>query len=133
MFGTLAATVALAFASTPAAPPHHHRQAVKHRRGCRSQVCDKHADATYARHQARKHAAELARGWAIPTYIVMCESKGRNEPPNGAGAAGYYQITEWYEKGGTGAPYANEHSKAEQDAMARHIWNTAGPSQWDCA
>lgn len=72
--------------------------------------------------------------WVIPEYIVICESKGRNEPPNSAGAAGYYQITEWYAKGGHGAPYANEHSKAEQDAMARRIWDGGrGASQWDCA
>src|SRR5438105_15709029 len=44
---------------------------------------------------ARRHAAishRLAYGrWAIPAAIVMCESGGRNLPPNGAGASGYYQ------------------------------------------
>lgn len=134
MLGTLAATVTLAFASTSAAPPHHHRQAVNHRHGCRSLACDKRADVAFDRHRKRKLERELASGWAIPTYIVMCESKGRNEPPNEAGAAGYYQITEWHEKGGSGAPYANEHSKAEQDAMAARIWDGGrGASQWDCA
>jgi hypothetical protein len=69
----------------------------------------------------------------IPEAIVMCESGGQNLPPNSAGAAGYYQITEWNAKGGSGAPNANEHSKAEQDAMASRLWaGGAGADQWVC-
>jgi hypothetical protein len=66
----------------------------------------------------------------IPEAIVMCESSGQNLPPNYAGAAGYYQIKEWYDKGGRGAPYANEHSKAEQDAVAGRLYREQGTGPW---
>lgn len=141
MLGTFATTAILALASTSAAPPNHHRQAVNHRHGCQTRACDKRADAAFARHRARKLERELASGWAIPTYIVMCESRGQNLPPNSADASGYYQVLgadspygdTWRANGG-GPPYeAYLHSKAEQDRVARHIWNAAGSSQWDCA
>ncbi len=93
----------------------------------------------------RPHQAQLRRwlrahqnppGWAIPTYIVMCESGGANLAPNGAGASGYYQIipSTWAANGGYRyAPEAYMASKAAQDAVARAIWRSGGPSQWDCA
>jgi septal ring factor EnvC (AmiA/AmiB activator) len=73
-------------------------------------------------------------GWAIPAAIVMCESGGQNLPPNSAGASGYYQIIPgtWRQYGGTG-PAAYLASKAEQDAVATRIWDSVGPSAWDCA
>ncbi len=73
-------------------------------------------------------------GWVIPYPIVLCESGGQNDPPNSAGASGYYQIipTTWQEYGGTG-PAAYLTSKAEQDAVAARIWKGAGPGAWDCA
>jgi septal ring factor EnvC (AmiA/AmiB activator) len=73
-------------------------------------------------------------GWAIPYAIVLCESGGQNDPPNSAGASGYYQIipSTWAENGGTG-PAAWLAPKSEQDAVAKRIWDTAGPGAWDCA
>ncbi len=74
-------------------------------------------------------------GWAIPYAIVLCESGGQNDPPNSAGASGYYQIipSTWALFGGTG-PAAYLASKAEQDAVAARIWNGgAGASNWVCA
>jgi transglycosylase-like protein len=68
--------------------------------------------------------------WAIPAPIVECESGFTNETPNSAGAAGYYQITEWNAKGGSGAPYANEHSKAEQSWMAHKLEESEGYQPW---
>jgi Transglycosylase-like domain len=65
----------------------------------------------------------------------MCESKGTNEPPNEASAAGYYQITEgtWPEGGGRPPNDASKHSKAEQDAVAARLWaGGAGAGRWDC-
>jgi peptidoglycan hydrolase CwlO-like protein len=73
-------------------------------------------------------------GWAIPYSIVLCESGGQNDPPNSAGASGYYQIipSTWQEYGGTG-PAAYLAPKSEQDAVAKRIWDGAGPGAWDCA
>jgi hypothetical protein len=64
----------------------------------------------------------------------MCESKGINEPPNGAGASGYYQVipSTWAAYGGSPPDNASEHSRAEQSAVAARIWREAGPSQWEC-
>jgi peptidoglycan hydrolase CwlO-like protein len=73
--------------------------------------------------------------WAIPATIVMCESGGQNDPPNSAGASGYYQIipSTWTGFGGTG-PAAYLASKQEQDAVAARIWRGgAGASDWVCA
>lgn len=76
----------------------------------------------------------MSSGWAIPAAIVMCESKGTNEAPNSAGAAGYYQIipSTWSSHGGRPPDDASKHSKAEQDAVARRIWDEGGPGEWVC-
>ena len=75
-------------------------------------------------------------GWTIPEYVVICESKGQNLPPNSAGASGYYQIIPgtWSSFGGTRyAPEAWEATRYEQGVIARRIWDEAGASQWVCA
>lgn len=87
--------------------------------------------------QRRQRQAVTPYGpWAIPHYIVMCESGGTNHPPNSAGASGYYQIIPgtWRGNGGLRfAPAAWLATKQEQDVIARRIWNSGGPGQWDCA
>ncbi len=75
----------------------------------------------------------LGGPYAIPTYIVMCESGGNYGAVNpSSGAGGAYQIlpSTWKLYGGQGAP--NEAPKAEQDKIAGEIWADSGPSAWVC-
>jgi septal ring factor EnvC (AmiA/AmiB activator) len=75
----------------------------------------------------------LGGPYAIPTYIVMCESGGNYSALNpSSGAGGAYQIipSTWAAYGGEGAPHTA--SKAEQDAIAAQIWADSGPSAWVC-
>jgi DNA repair exonuclease SbcCD ATPase subunit len=95
--------------------------------------------------EVRKHAAEqiadgggedafLGGPYAIPTYIVMCESGGNYRALNpSSGAGGAYQIipSTWRAYGGRGLPH--QASKAEQDRIARLIWENDGPNAWSCA
>jgi septal ring factor EnvC (AmiA/AmiB activator) len=72
--------------------------------------------------------------YAIPTYIVMCESGGNYSALNPAsGAGGAYQIlpSTWALYGGKGEP--QNAPKAEQDRIAGEIWADSGPSAWACA
>jgi peptidoglycan hydrolase CwlO-like protein len=102
--------------------------------------------ATAARRRALEKKLEKLQGtapgtlplgsteWAIPAWVVQCESGGTNHPPNSAGASGYYQIipSTWAGAGGHG-PAAYLAPKAEQDRIARQLWNNGlGASNWDC-
>lgn len=77
--------------------------------------------------------------WAIPAYIVMCESHGNFRARNRVSSAGgAYQILDstWIAYGGT--PYRDSHPAAvappwEQHKIAGRIWRRGGPSQWQCA
>jgi septal ring factor EnvC (AmiA/AmiB activator) len=89
---------------------------------------------------ASRAAAEATVGrwlggpYAIPAYIVMCESGGNYGALNpSSGAGGAYQIlpSTWESYGGEGAPH--EASKAEQDRIAAEIWADSGGSAWVCA
>jgi len=78
--------------------------------------------------------AYLDGPYAIPTYIVMCESGGNYHALNASsGAGGAYQIlpSTWRAYGGQGAP--QNAPKAEQDRIAAEIWRDSGPSAWSCA
>jgi septal ring factor EnvC (AmiA/AmiB activator) len=78
--------------------------------------------------------AYLGGPYAIPTYIVMCESGGNYSALNpSSGAGGAYQIlpSTWRAYGGEGLPH--QASKAEQDRIAAMIWADSGPSAWSCA
>ncbi|HEY6550740.1 MAG TPA: transglycosylase family protein [Solirubrobacterales bacterium] len=75
----------------------------------------------------------LGGPYAIPAYIVMCESGGNYGAVNpSSGAGGAYQIlpSTWQLYGGNGAP--QEASKAEQDRIAEEIWADSGSSAWVC-
>jgi septal ring factor EnvC (AmiA/AmiB activator) len=92
----------------------------------------------------KQAAAKIAEGggeaflggpYAIPTYIVMCESGGNYRALNSSSmAGGAYQIipSTWRAYGGQG-PYAHLASKAEQDRIAAIIWREDGPGAWSCA
>jgi septal ring factor EnvC (AmiA/AmiB activator) len=94
--------------------------------------------------EVRKQAAEELGGageaflggpYAIPTYIVMCESGGNYRALNRSSmAGGAYQIipSTWQAYGGQGR-YAHQASKAEQDRIAGIIWREDGPGAWSCA
>ena len=78
--------------------------------------------------------AYLGGPYAIPTYIVMCESGGNYQALNASsGAGGAYQIlpSTWRAYGGEGAP--QDASKVDQDRIAAMIWRDSGPSAWACA
>ena len=86
--------------------------------------------------QAAQASAPLYAGgpYAIPTYIVVCESGGNYRALNRSTmAGGAYQIipSTWHAYGGTG--YAHQAPKAEQDRIAAAIWSDSGPSAWSCA
>jgi peptidoglycan hydrolase CwlO-like protein len=75
----------------------------------------------------------LGGPYAIPTYIVMCESGGNYGALNpSSGAGGAYQIlpSTWALYGGEGAP--QDASKEEQDRIAGEIWADSGSSAWAC-
>jgi peptidoglycan hydrolase CwlO-like protein len=77
--------------------------------------------------------AYLGGPYAIPTYIVMCESGGNYHALNSSsGAGGAYQIlpSTWRAYGGQGAP--QDAPKSEQDRIAAMIWRDSGPSAWVC-
>lgn len=86
---------------------------------------------------AAEAAAEVDRAlggpYAIPTYIVICESGGNYSALNPtSGAGGAYQIlpSTWKTYGGEGLP--NEASKAEQDRIAGLIYADSGTAPWVC-
>ncbi len=71
--------------------------------------------------------------YAIPTYIVMCESGGNYSAVNpSSGAGGAYQIlpSTWEAYGGEGLP--QNATKGEQDQIAAEIYADSGASPWVC-
>jgi septal ring factor EnvC (AmiA/AmiB activator) len=75
----------------------------------------------------------LGGPYAIPTYIVLCESGGNYGAVNpSSGAGGAYQIlpSTWELYGGQGAP--QDAPKQEQDRIAAEIWADSGSSAWVC-
>jgi septal ring factor EnvC (AmiA/AmiB activator) len=91
-----------------------------------------------AERASRAEAEETVGRWlggpyAIPTYIVMCESGGNYSAVNpSSGAGGAYQIlpSTWALYGGHGAP--QDAPKEEQDRIAGEVWADSGPSAWVC-
>jgi len=73
--------------------------------------------------------------FAIPRYIVMCESGGDYRKYNnaGSGASGAYQIMPgtWRAYGGSTANAADA-SPGEQDRIAAKIYAAEGSSPWSC-
>lgn len=73
--------------------------------------------------------------YAIPRYIVMCESGGDYHKYNsaGSGASGAYQIMPgtWKAYGGS-TKNAADASPAEQDRIAGRIYAAEGARPWSC-
>jgi len=73
--------------------------------------------------------------FAIPRYIVMCESGGDYRKWNnaGSGASGAYQIMPgtWKHYGGS-TRNAADADPAEQDRVAARIWAAEGSRPWSC-
>lgn len=71
--------------------------------------------------------------WAIPSYIVRCESGGNYQARNPSGAGGAYQIMPgtWQRYGGSGSDPASA-PPAEQDRVAARIYAAEGASPWVC-
>lgn len=96
------------------------------------------ARAAEARAASTAEAEEEVGRWlggpyAIPAYIVMCESGGNYSAVNpSSGAGGAYQVlpSTWELYGGQGEP--QNAPKAEQDRIAGEIWADSGPSAWVC-
>jgi peptidoglycan hydrolase CwlO-like protein len=93
------------------------------------------AEQQAAEQQAGSGAPAYPGGpYAIPTYIVMCESGGNYRAHNSSsGAGGAYQIlpSTWRAYGGQGTP--QDAPQEEQDRIAAQIWADSGPSAWSCA
>jgi len=111
--------------------------------GLKSNIGDWVGDIQAARAAASRRASEseaqaevdrwLGGPYAIPAYIVMCESGGNYSAVNpSSGAGGAYQIlpSTWQLYGGKGAP--QDAPKAEQDSIAAQIWADSGPGAWVC-
>jgi len=84
--------------------------------------------------QAQQTVTSWVGQWAIPAYIVMCESGGSFNAVNpSSGAGGAYQIlpSTWRLYGGSGLP--QDASPAEQSRVAAQIWADSGPGAWQCA
>ena len=96
------------------------------------------ARAAEARAASEAEAEEEVGRWlggpyAIPAYIVMCESGGNYSAINpSSGAGGAYQIlpSTWELYGGQGEPQSAP--KAEQDRIAGEIWADSGTGAWVC-
>jgi hypothetical protein len=77
--------------------------------------------------QPTVHGGQAYGEWAIPAYIVMCESGGRWDAYNASGASGPYQIMPMH----FGGELAMNQSRAAQHAMAAKLWNGgAGARNW---
>jgi peptidoglycan hydrolase CwlO-like protein len=105
--------------------------------GVQDQISDLEAEQAEEAEEAEQQAGSPAYEggpYAIPTYIVMCESGGDYHALNpSSGAGGAYQIlpSTWRAYGGQGLPH--QAPKAEQDRIAAEIWADSGPSAWSCA
>lgn len=98
------------------------------------EIQEVHAEEALSEAEAEEEVGRWLGGpYAIPTYIVMCESGGNYSALNpSSGAGGAYQIlpSTWELYGGQGEP--QNAPKAEQDRIAGEIWADSGPSAWVC-
>ncbi len=68
--------------------------------------------------------------WAIPFYIVSCESYGGSWSASNGSHVGPYQLAwNW----GPPWPVTSFEDKVVHHEIARRLWTTYGSSQWACA
>lgn len=78
----------------------------------------------------------ICKWWAIPAYIVSCESGGDYTPDAGLTFGGAYGllVSTWQQYGGgRWASQANYAHPWAQDRVARRVWLDLGSSPWSCA
>ena len=74
--------------------------------------------------------------WAIPAYIVACESGYDYTPNYGLSFGGAYGllVSTWHQYGGgRWASQANYAPPYAQDIVAHKVWVSVGPGAWACA
>lgn len=87
----------------------------------------------FGRYRAFRKIAPYPGGgtyWAIPWYVVSCESGGSWTAYNPSGAAGPYQLLGW----GAPFPATTWREKMENHRIAAELWaGGAGAGNWVCA
>lgn len=76
------------------------------------------------------------RWWALPAYIVDCESGGDYTPGRGLTYGGAYGLlpSTWRQFGGSRwAGQANLAPARAQDIVAARVWDRVGAGAWSCA
>ena len=82
----------------------------------------------YLQPQTTTPVVESSTEWAIPTYIVMCESGGDWNAYNASGASGPYQLMPMH----FGGELAMNQSRAAQHAKAAELWDGGrGKRHWE--
>lgn len=74
--------------------------------------------------------------WALPAYIVDCESGGDYTPARGLAYGGAYGLlpSTWQRFGGRRwGPQANLAPGYAQDIVASRVWSAVGSGAWSCA
>lgn len=72
--------------------------------------------------------------WAIPAYIVDCESGGDYTPDAGLTFGGAYGLlVSTYQQFGGAYGQANFAPSREQDQIAHRVWQAVGATGWECA
>jgi len=105
------------------------RKVIAERRG---ELADKFAE--YRMWRASVPYTGGGQRWALPYYIVVCES-GADYHVGFAGAYGLLTAT-WAQWGGpalAGTSTAGAAAPKHQDIIAHRVWTDVGPSGWECA
>jgi len=125
-----------------AATPWHKRRMRQLERQARKAHRERRRDRLHRQRERREllpYRGPDGRRWAIPWYIVRCESGGNFRARNPVSTAGgAYQIIDstWYAYGGS--RYADSHPaavapKREQHRVAARVLAGQGLGAWECA
>lgn len=109
------------------------REFAKHHGGCRSMTCVKRVRAKRDARDTRRLTPYRCRTgrFAVPCYIIRCESRGSWTAYNRSGAAGPYQIMPMH---GRPWPAHTQRARLAHHRIAARLWRGgAGASNWVCA